>query len=81
MELAVKKWGNSLGIILPNAFIKQFKLEAGSKLELIHEKDGMKLIPKLLDRKGQLDLLLAQITSENIPSEGCFGEDVGKEKW
>lgn len=33
METKVKKWGNSLGIIIPNAFAKETDIEAGSLLE------------------------------------------------
>lgn len=81
MELTVKKWGNSIGIIIPNTFAKPFNLDVGSKLELTQEHDGIKLVPKPKNRKEQLDLLLSQITPENIHHEDFFAKEVGKEIW
>ena len=35
METIVKKWGNSLGVVLPKAIIEKEGIHEGSKIEII----------------------------------------------
>ncbi|MFW6368890.1 MAG: AbrB/MazE/SpoVT family DNA-binding domain-containing protein [Spirochaetota bacterium] len=77
METVVQKWGNSLGIRIPSAYAKEFKLEAGSTVE-IHEEDGaIVVVPK----KQELRELLSRVTHENLHEPVDTGPSVGTEEW
>ncbi len=39
MEAIVKKWGNSLGIILPREIVKERNLKENSKVEILIAKE------------------------------------------
>ena len=39
MEAIVKKWGNSLGIILPKKLVKERNLKENSKIEILIAKE------------------------------------------
>mgnify|MGYP005725659703 CR=1 FL=1 len=80
METKVKKWGNSLGIIIPNAFAKETAIEAGSLLELSVVDGKLIIIPRSRP-KYTLDELLDKIEKENIPEQVDFGKPAGKEIW
>ena len=52
MNLQVSKWGNSLALRIPAAFIKQIHLKEGDKVEATLSMDGTLIIkPQKLDRK------------------------------
>ncbi len=51
VEVIVKKWGNSLGVILPKELIKQRKIRLNQKINLeLSEKDSLKDIFGTLPR-------------------------------
>ena len=37
MQTVVQKWGNSLGIRIPNLYVKEFDLRNGSSVEIVEE--------------------------------------------
>ena len=52
MNIQVSKWGNSLALRIPSAFIKQIHLKEGDKVEATLSMDGALVIkPQKLDRK------------------------------
>jgi len=52
MNIQISKWGNSLALRIPAAFIKEIKLKDGDKVEATLSKDGSLIIrPQKLDRK------------------------------
>lgn len=52
MNIQISKWGNSLALRIPAAFIKEINLKEGDKVEATLSKDGSLIIkPKKLDRK------------------------------
>ena len=53
MNIQISKWGNSLALRIPAAFIKEIKLKDGDKVEATLSKDGSLIIrPQRLDRKA-----------------------------
>ena len=53
MNIQISKWGNSLALRIPAAFIKEIKLKDGDKVEATLSKDGSLIIrPQKLDRKA-----------------------------
>ncbi len=52
MNIQISKWGNSLALRIPAAFIKEIKLKEGDKVEATLTKDGSLIIrPQKLERK------------------------------
>ena len=53
MNIQISKWGNSLALRIPAAFIKEIQLKDGDKVEATLSKDGSLIIrPEKLDRKA-----------------------------
>lgn len=53
MNIQISKWGNSLALRIPAAFIKEIKLKEGDKVEATLSSDGALVIrPQKLDRKA-----------------------------
>ncbi len=46
MEAVIKKWGNSLGIRIPNMIVKNLSLKEGSSVEIDEEDNKVIIIPK-----------------------------------
>ncbi len=68
METRVGKWGNSLAVRIPRAFVREAPLEEGATVELSMS-DG-RLIVTPIRRAYRLDQLVAGITPENRHAEG-----------
>ncbi len=77
MQTVVQKWGNSLGIRIPNLYVKEFDLRNGSSVEITEEEGKLVIKPGRLT----LDYLLSQVTEENIHKAIETGPSVGKEEW
>ena len=77
MQTVVQKWGNSLGIRIPNLYVKEFDLRNGSSVEITEEEGQLVIKPG----KVTLDYLLSQITTENIHEAIETGPSIGKEEW
>lgn len=78
MKVKVSKWGNSLGIRLPQEIIKG-KINEGNILDIEMIDDV--LTAKKIKKELSLEELLEGITPENYGGEIDFGEAVGKEIW
>ena len=78
MEAVVKKWGNSLGIRIPNLIVRQLSLRDGSCVD-INDK-GNEIIIKPL-QKNKLAEMLSKINEQNIHEEIETIGPVGKEIW
>lgn len=75
--MQVQKWGNSLGIRIPQALAKQIGLKEGSQVDLEVVMDAL-----VIRRKQQaLEDLLAQVTPDNLHREVTTGGPEGKEAW
>ena len=52
MNIQISKWGNSLALRIPAAFIKEIKLKDGDRVEATLTSEGALVIkPQKLDRK------------------------------
>ena len=78
MEAVVKKWGNSLGIRIPNTIVRELSLKDGSCVD-INEK-GKEIVIKPIQRNN-LSEMLSKINEQNLHEEIDTGEPVGKEIW
>ena len=78
MEAVVKKWGNSLGIRIPNLIARELSLKDGSYVNI---KDrGHEIIIKPI-QKTKLSEMLSQINAQNVHEEIETTGPVGKEIW
>jgi len=77
MEAVVKKWGNSLGIRIPNMLVRDFALADGIRVEI--RNDGRRIV---IDPKpNKLAELLSGVTAQNLHGEISTGRTVGQEIW
>jgi antitoxin MazE len=77
MQTVVQKWGNSLGIRIPNFYVKEFQLKNGSQVDVVEEEGKLVIKPNKLT----LEFLLSQINDENKHEAIDTGASVGKEEW
>ena len=78
MEAVVKKWGNSLGIRIPNLIVRELSLQDGSCVDITDK--GKEIIIKPI-QKNKLSELLSKVNEQNIHKEIETGGPVGKEIW
>lgn len=73
----VQKWGNSLGIRIPRSLIQRVGLAEGAPVDLEVGDDGLIIRP----RRCSLEMLLSQVTEDNLHREVDTGQPVGREVW
>ena len=77
MQVQITKWGNSLGLRLPQALASQIGIAAGQKVEVIAE--GNRLVVQPAAPVYRLEDLLAGMTPEAVGEAFDWGPDVGRE--
>jgi len=80
MNTHVQRWGNSLAVRIPKAFIDETGLEANDEVEIIVQ-DGQIILTPVKVKTYSLDDLLTGITPENRHDEWDLGSSVGNEVW
>jgi len=78
MEAVVKKWGNSLGIRIPNLIARELSLKDGSFVTITDR--GQEIVIKPI-QKNNLFEMLSQINEKNIHKEIKTTGPVGNEVW
>jgi len=78
METVVRKWGNSLGIRIPNIIVREHSLKDGSFVNI--SDIGQEIIIKPV-KKNKLSEMLKQINKQNIHEEIATTGPVGNEIW
>jgi antitoxin MazE len=73
----IQIWGNSLALRIPRAVALQIQVQEGDAGVLKVGASGLTVKPA--PKKLSLDVLLDQITSENLHSAADWGADLGKE--
>ncbi|MCZ0702012.1 antitoxin MazE [Natronobacillus azotifigens] len=77
MTTTIRKWGNSLGLRIPQNIAKKYGVDNGSEVELID--NGKQIIIKPLVKEPTLDDLLEQCTPDRRHEEIDWGKPLGKE--
>jgi antitoxin MazE len=75
----VNKWGNSLGVRIPQNVAAEIGLAVGTVVNV--EVIDNKVIISPRQKKYQLDELLVGVTPELIGGEYDWGAPVGREVW
>jgi antitoxin MazE len=78
MEAVVKKWGNSLGIRIPNLIAKELSLKDGSCVDIKDKGNEIIIKPK---EKNTLSEMLCAINEKNIHEEIKTAGPIGNEIW
>lgn len=79
MAIVVNKWGNSLGVRIPQPIANEVGLTIGTEVNI--EVIDNKIVISPIQKKYQLDELLVGVTPELIGGEYDWGEPVGQEVW
>lgn len=80
METKIQKWGNSLGIRIPNALVKSLSLKPNDELE-ISEQDKKIVIVKPDKTKISLEDRIKKYNSKNIINDFSWDEARENEIW
>jgi len=78
MEAVLKKWGNSVGVRLPSALLKEARLHENQRVEVLAKKGAIVIKPSNA-RRYRLTELLTGITPKNRHASIEFGRPVGGE--
>lgn len=80
MLTKIQKWGNGLAIRIPKALAIEAGLSIGSPVELQLVSGEIRVLP-VHERQYMLDVLLADITEDNVHGEPDWGNATGNELW
>ncbi len=80
MQTKIQKWGNSLAIRIPKAFVKEARVMYGTPVDL-SVADGKIVIDPRREPEYRLEDLLKGVTRQNVHAEVGTGEAVGREIW
>ena len=80
MRTKIQKWGNSLAIRIPSAFVKEAHVAYGTSVDLSVD-DGKIIIDPHVEAEYSLEDLLNGVTKRNIHAEVETGDAVGREVW
>ena len=80
MQVALNKWGNSVGLRIPNSILHELGIGCGNKLEIKVE-NGKVVMEPIEDKKDRLAELLKAIKpdNDNLHSEAITGVAMGNE--
>lgn len=73
----VQKWGNSLGIRIPQKLARKIALYDGSEVKILERENTILIVP--IASEPTLDELLSRITEDNRHNEIDFGNPSGNE--
>ena len=78
-QTTIQKWGNSLAVRIPGAYVKEGGLADGLPVSMVMENGILMIMPA--KKKYLLNDLLGKIDAENLHSEIQSGEPIGNELW
>ena len=80
MKAVIEKFGSSLALRIPRAFLQQAKVKSGSSV-CVTVKKGRMVVTAMKVEELSLQELLANVTPQNIHPEIDWGAPRGKEVW
>lgn len=76
--IKIMRWGNSLALRLPKAFLESLNLVEGSLVKIRTEKNRIIIEPH---NEMTLEEMVSLISSENLHAEVSTGAAKGNEAW
>lgn len=80
MRSRVQKWGNSLALRIPKSFADEIGLTENSSIQVMI-KEGTLVVAPDREPEWRLEMLLAQVTENNLHREWETGSAQGNETW
>ena len=80
MRTTIQKWGNSLAVRIPKAFVKEAQVAYGTQVDLFLD-DGKIVIDPKPEPEYRLETLLQGVTRQNLHGEVETGDAIGQEAW
>jgi antitoxin MazE len=80
MQTTIQKWGNSLAVRIPKAFVKEAHVAYGTRVDLTVD-DGKIVIDPHTESEYKLEELLRGVTRRNLHAEVQTGDAAGREVW
>jgi antitoxin MazE len=80
MQTKIQKWGNSMAVRIPKAFVKETQVAYGTTVDLSVDNGKIVIVPQTTP-EYQLDDLLRGVTKHNLHAEVESGDAVGREVW
>jgi antitoxin MazE len=80
MITKIQKWGNSLGLRIPNGVARGVRVQEGTTV-MLAVSNGRLVVAPAETREYQLEALLAGITPKNLPAPVDTAHPVGRESW
>ena len=80
MQTKIQKWGNSLAVRIPKAFVNEANVAYGTPVDL-SVYDGKIVIDPHTETEYRLEDLLKGVTKRNVHAEVETGKGVGREAW
>lgn len=80
MEARLQRWGNSMGLRIPNTMIKSLNLKPDDILD-IKEEDNKIIISVVRNKKVSLKERFELYEGENLAKEFKWDGPVGREIW
>ena len=77
--VTLKKWGNSLGLLLPAPVVRAIHLGAGTKVEI--DVSEASIVIRKASGQSRIEEMCAAITDDNMHSESNWGSPQGNEAW
>lgn len=77
----LSRWGNSLGLRIPQEAADRLKLKAGARVSVELGADSITIRPLRKGRKWTEADLLKGVTPEMVGGEADWGPPVGREVW
>ncbi len=81
MQTKIQKWGNSLAVRIPKAFVEEARVAYGTPVNLFLNDGKIVIEPRHAEPKPRLEDLLKGVTERNVHSEVKTGAAVGREVW
>ena len=78
MQTKIQKWGNSLAVRIPKAFVREAHVAYGTTVDL-SVADGKIVIDPHTEPEYRLEDLLKGVTEHNVHAEVETGDAVGRE--
>ncbi len=80
MEVKLQKWGNSVGLRIPNSLLKSLNLSMNDKVELKEEDDKI-VITKSQQKRVSLEELFKNYSGGKLENTFEWDEPIGRELW
>jgi antitoxin MazE len=81
MQAKIQKWGNSLAVRIPKAFVTEAHVAYGTPVDLSVNDGKIVIEPHHAEPGARLEDLLKGVTECNVHAEVETGEAVGRETW